>query len=68
MIDTAGIRKKKAKFMKIRKNILFYGPCVRSIVLMWFVVVLNAEEGIREQDKHVAGYAHEADVDHHRCQ
>ena len=23
-------------------------------------VVLNAEEGIREQDKHVAGYAHEA--------
>ncbi len=24
------------------------------------VMVLNAEEGIREQDKHVAGYAHEA--------
>ena len=24
------------------------------------LVVLNAEEGIREQDKHVAGYAHEA--------
>lgn len=24
------------------------------------LVVLNAEEGIREQDKRIAGYAHEA--------
>ena len=27
---------------------------------MLFLVVLNAEEGIREQDKKIAGYAHEA--------
>ena len=27
---------------------------------MSFLVVLNAEEGIREQDKKIAGYAHEA--------
>ncbi len=26
------------------------------------LVVLNAEEGIRELDKHIAGYAHEAGV------
>ena len=28
--------------------------------VMLFLVVIDGETGIREQDKHVAGYAHEA--------
>lgn len=59
MVDTAGIRKKG----KIYENTERYS-LMRS---MWAIddsdvvlVVLNAEEGIRELDKHIAGYAHEA--------
>jgi len=59
MVDTAGIRKKG----KVYENTERYSVmrAMRAIddsdvVLM----VMNAEEGIREQDKRVAGYAHEA--------
>lgn len=59
MIDTAGIRKKgkvsesTEKFSVMRS----LRAIDRSDVVL---VVLNAEEGIQEQDKKVAGYAHEA--------
>lgn len=59
MIDTAGIRKKG----KVYENTDKYSVlrAMRAIDRSDVVcVVLNAEEGIREQDKHVAGYAHEA--------
>lgn len=59
MIDTAGIRKRG----KIYENTEKYSVlrAMRAIDRSDVVcVVLNAEEGIREQDKHVAGYAHEA--------
>lgn len=59
MVDTAGIRKRG----KVYENTERYSVmrAMRAIddsdvVLM----VMNAEEGIREQDKRVAGYAHEA--------
>lgn len=59
MIDTAGIRKKGKVYENTEKySVLRAMHAIdRSDVVC---VVLNAEEGIREQDKHVAGYAHEA--------
>lgn len=59
MIDTAGLRKKGKVYESTEKY-----SAIRSmraieradIVLM----VLNAEEGIREYDKRIAGFAHEA--------
>ncbi|AZP05310.1 ribosome biogenesis GTPase Der [Jeotgalibaca ciconiae] len=59
MIDTAGIRKKGKVTESTEKFSVM--RAIRAIdrsdvVLM----ILNAEEGIREQDKRVAGYAHEA--------
>ena len=59
MIDTAGIRKKGKVYESTEKySVLRALQAIdRSDVVC---VVLNAEEGIREQDKHVAGYAHEA--------
>ncbi|KRN88884.1 ribosome biogenesis GTPase Der [Ligilactobacillus ceti] len=59
MIDTAGIRKRGKVYENTEKySVLRAMQAIdRSDVV---VVVLNAEEGIREQDKHVAGYAHEA--------
>lgn len=59
MIDTAGIRKKGKVYENTEKYSVLRAMCAidRSDVVC---VVLNAEEGIREQDKHVAGYAHEA--------
>lgn len=59
MIDTAGIRKKG----KVYENTERYAVmrAMRAIDQSDVVlVVLNAEEGIREQDKKIAGYAHEA--------
>ena len=59
MVDTAGIRKKG----KIYENTERYSLMrdMRAIDDSDVVlVVLNAEEGIRELDKHIAGYAHEA--------
>ncbi len=59
MVDTAGIRKKG----KIYENTERYS-LMRSMRAIddsdVVLVVLNAEEGIRELDKHIAGYAHEA--------
>lgn len=59
MIDTAGIRKKGKVYENTEKYSVLRAMCAidRSDVVC---VVLNAEEGIREQDKHVAGYANEA--------
>ncbi|MBL1228608.1 ribosome biogenesis GTPase Der [Enterococcus sp. BWB1-3] len=59
MIDTAGMRKRGKVYETTEKYSVMRAmrAIERSdIVLM----VLNAEEGIREQDKKVAGYAHEA--------
>ncbi|HAP5603918.1 TPA: ribosome biogenesis GTPase Der [Enterococcus faecalis] len=59
MIDTAGMRKRGKIYESTEKYSVMRAmrAIERSdIVLM----VLNAEEGIREQDKRVAGYAHEA--------
>ena len=59
MVDTAGIRKKG----KIYENTERYS-LMRSMRAIddsdVVLVVLNAEEGIRELDKHIDGYAHEA--------
>lgn len=59
MIDTAGMRKRGKVYESTEKYSVMRAmrAIERSdIVLM----VLNAEEGIRKQDKRVAGYAHEA--------
>lgn len=59
MIDTAGIRKKGKVYENTEKYSVL--RAMRAIDRSDVVcVVLNAEESIREQDKHVAGYAHEA--------
>lgn len=59
MIDTAGIRKKgKVSESTEKFSVMRALRAVdRSDVVL---MVLNAEEGIQEQDKKVAGYAHEA--------
>ena len=59
MVDTAGIKKRG----KIYENTEHYAMlrAMRAIDNSDIVlVVLNAEEGIREHDKRIAGYAHEA--------
>lgn len=59
MVDTAGIRKKGKIYENTERYALLRAMKAiddSDIVL----VVLNAEEGIREQDKRIAGYAHEA--------
>ena len=59
MIDTAGMRKRGKVYENTEKYSVMRAMRAidrSDIVLM----VLNAEEGIREQDKRVAGYAHEA--------
>lgn len=56
MIDTAGMRKKGKVFEAVEKYSLFRSMKAidRSDIC---VVVINAEEGIKEHDKHIAGYA-----------
>ena len=56
MIDTAGMRKKGKVFEAIEKYSLFRSlkAIDRSDICL---VVINAEEGITEHDKHIAGYA-----------
>lgn len=59
MIDTAGIRKQGKIYENTERYALMRAMRAiddSNVVL----VVLNAEEGIREIDKHIAGYAHEA--------
>lgn len=59
IIDTAGIRKKGKVYENTEKYSVM--RALRAIERSDVVLcVLNAEEGIREQDKKVAGYAHEA--------
>ena len=59
MIDTAGIRKQGKIYENTERYALM--RAMRAIDGSDVVlVVLNAEEGIREIDKHIAGYAHEA--------
>ncbi|MGO3733471.1 MAG: ribosome biogenesis GTPase Der [Vagococcus sp.] len=59
MIDTAGMRKKGKVYENTEKYSAMRSMRAidRSDVVL---VVLNAEEGIREYDKRIAGFAHEA--------
>ena len=59
LIDTAGIRKRGKIYETTEKYSVMRAmkAIERTDVVL---VVLNAEEGIIEQDKHIAGYAHEA--------
>lgn len=59
MIDTAGIRKRGKVYENTEKYAVMRAlrAIDRSDVV---VVVLDGSQGIREQDKRVAGYAHEA--------
>lgn len=59
IIDTAGIRKKGRVYESTEKYSVLRAlrAIERSDVVL---VVLNGEEGIREQDKRIAGYAHDA--------
>ncbi len=56
VIDTAGMRKKGRVFESVEKYSLFRSlkSIDRSDIC---IVVINAEEGIMEHDKHIAGYA-----------
>lgn len=56
LIDTAGMRKKGKVFESIEKYSLFRSlkAIDKSDICL---VVINAEEGIKEHDKHIAGYA-----------
>ncbi|MCP1144264.1 ribosome biogenesis GTPase Der [Lysinibacillus endophyticus] len=59
IIDTAGMRKKGKVYESTEKYSVLRAlrAIERSDVVL---VVLNGEEGIQEQDKKIAGYAHEA--------
>ncbi|MEV2585994.1 ribosome biogenesis GTPase Der [Paenibacillus larvae] len=59
IIDTAGMRKRGKVYENTEKYSVMRAlkAIERADVVL---VVLNGEEGIIEQDKHIAGYAHEA--------
>ena len=59
VVDTAGIRRRGKVYEKTEKYCVLRAMSAieRSDVVL---LVLDASTGIREQDKHVAGYAHEA--------
>ena len=59
IVDTAGIRRRGKVYEKTEKYSVLRAMSAieRSDVVL---LVLDASTGIREQDKHVAGYAHEA--------
>lgn len=59
VVDTAGIRRRGKVYEKTEKYSVMRAMSAieRSDVVL---LVLDASTGIREQDKHVAGYAHEA--------
>lgn len=58
-IDTAGIRKRGRIYENVEKYSVIRAMSAldRADVVLF---VIDGEKGIREQDKHVAGYAHEA--------
>ncbi len=61
LIDTAGLRRKS----RVGENVEYYsvvrtlGAVDRSDVT---VVMIDGTEGLTEQDKRIAGYAHERDA------
>lgn len=59
LIDTAGMRKRGRVYESTEKYSVMRAmkAIERADVVL---VVINGEEGIIEQDKHIAGYAHEA--------
>lgn len=59
IIDTAGIRKKGRIYENIEKYSVLRAMMAieRSDVILFLI---DGEKGIRDQDKHVAGYAHDA--------
>ncbi len=59
LIDTAGMRKRGKVYETTEKYSVMRAmkAIERSDVVL---IVINGEEGIIEQDKHIAGYAHEA--------
>ena len=59
VVDTAGMRKKGKVYENIEKYSILRAltSIEKSDVIL---VAIDGETGIREQDKHVAGYAHEA--------
>ena len=59
LIDTAGIRKRGKVYESTEKYSVMRAmqAIERADVAL---IIINAEEGIIEQDKHIAGYAHEA--------
>ncbi len=59
VLDTAGIRKRGKVYENVEKYSVLRAmrAIERSDVVLF---VIDGESGIREQDKHVAGYAHEA--------
>lgn len=59
VVDTAGMRKKGKIYENIEKYAILraLSAIEKSDVIL---VLVDAEQGIIEQDKHVAGYAHEA--------
>ncbi|MCR8642310.1 ribosome biogenesis GTPase Der [Paenibacillus sp. N1-5-1-14] len=59
IIDTAGMRKRGKVYENMEKYSVMRAmkAIERADVIL---VVINGEEGIIEQDKHIAGYAHEA--------
>lgn len=61
VVDTAGIRRRGKVYEKTEKYSVMRAMSAleRSDVA---ILVLDASTGIREQDKHVAGYAHEAGI------
>ncbi|RMC48759.1 ribosome biogenesis GTPase Der [Lactobacillus sp. ESL0228] len=59
IVDTAGIRKRGKVYEKTEKySVMRAESAVEHSNVV--CLVLDASTGIREQDKHVAGYAHEA--------
>ncbi len=59
VIDTAGIRKRGKIYENVEKySVLRAMSAIERADVVLFLI--DGEKGVREQDKHVAGYAHEA--------
>ncbi len=59
VIDTAGIRKRGKVYENIEKySVLRAMSAIEKADVILFLI--DGEKGVREQDKHVAGFAHEA--------
>ncbi len=59
VVDTAGMRKRGKVYENIEKYSILraLSAIEKSDVIL---VLIDGEQGVREQDRHVAGYAHEA--------